>query len=591
MKNNLIQKLKESASNLGLSESSHIFVALSGGADSVALLVGLKRLGYFVSALHLNHSLRGEDADRDERYSKSLCEKLGVPFFSEKIDVEGFAKAEKRSFEDAARVARYDFFARAMLVCEGERSPHFNQANKDKNFGVYLATAHHAGDNAETFVMNALRGSGLRGLCGIPEKGIRSVEILKGLQPYVVRSSLDDEICVDGQSVFENVLDEGFDNTEVDGTVELTGDDRLEENGVFMCPLNIIRPLLSVHKDEIISFLEAENISWCEDDTNHSMDYLRNRVRRFLVEEDGQKIADCIDLLKRDQMYFDQRVREIAEMHVDYLADGVCLLKDTDSLHSAEFSRLILLVIERILGSSVNITQKDVDAVMGLERTGARLLIGQGRRRIHVFRGYKGLEFLAFFGDFSRGDFEGNNKENYTDFLLSEKEVAKGPRENSSFMLNNELAGLSKGIGVVEKGLYVEKSAVSNVEVPLSNAEVTLENCECVEFRKIPWEDYRTFKATDKVVAIDLNKVVGELRVRTRRAGDRIRPFGMSGHKKVKKILIDKKIDARLRNEIPIVVDDEKIIWIAGVTLSEDVRIDGETEVGVLERCDLNENY
>ena len=140
----------------GLDEGSAVLVALSGGADSTALLhlmsICSRHRGFDLYAAHLNHSIRGAEADRDERFCKELCEKLGVTFFARKVDVPGLAKETKKSVETAARDARYAFFEELM---------------REHSIPI-LATAHNANDNLETIIFNLARGSGADGMCGIP---------------------------------------------------------------------------------------------------------------------------------------------------------------------------------------------------------------------------------------------------------------------------------------------------------------------------------------------------------------------------------------------------------------------------------------
>lgn len=133
-----------------------ILVALSGGADS-SLLLSLcasyaKEHPHKIYAAHVNHCIRGEDADADEKFCARLCEKLGVEFFSLRADVPNIAKESGESVEGAARRIRYDFFAKIMR----------------ENSIPLLVTAHNADDNLETQIFNLARGSGLTGLSGIP---------------------------------------------------------------------------------------------------------------------------------------------------------------------------------------------------------------------------------------------------------------------------------------------------------------------------------------------------------------------------------------------------------------------------------------
>jgi len=137
-----------------------VSVAVSGGADSVALLLLLleirEKLGIVLSVVHFNHQLRGKASDADEKFVAALAKKLGLANHVGRGDVARMAKREKANVEDAARRARYAFFER--LVTEG----HVN----------YVAVAHSADDQAETVLAHILRGTGLAGLGGIhPEAG------------------------------------------------------------------------------------------------------------------------------------------------------------------------------------------------------------------------------------------------------------------------------------------------------------------------------------------------------------------------------------------------------------------------------------
>ena len=137
-----------------LGDCKSVTVALSGGADSVTLLHSLKtlekELGTELSACHVNHNLRGEESDGDEAYVRQLCQELEVPLKVFSVDVTG-SVTKHQSTEERARELRYEAFEK------------MSQA-----FGSKVATAHNACDNAETVLLNMLRGTGLKGLCGIP---------------------------------------------------------------------------------------------------------------------------------------------------------------------------------------------------------------------------------------------------------------------------------------------------------------------------------------------------------------------------------------------------------------------------------------
>ena len=132
--------------------------AVSGGLDSMCLLEMTVRQGQKqgrrVAAAHFNHQLRGAEADRDEAFVRDWCAAREIPFFAGRGDVRVFAEETGRTVEEAARQLRYKFL---------------EETRRREGFGCIL-TAHHADDSAETMLLNLLRGTGLKGLTGIPEK-------------------------------------------------------------------------------------------------------------------------------------------------------------------------------------------------------------------------------------------------------------------------------------------------------------------------------------------------------------------------------------------------------------------------------------
>ena len=134
-----------------------VLCALSGGADSMYLLCRLleggERYGWSVQAAHLNHHLR-PTAQRDEDFVRGWCREKGVSLTVGCADVEAFARREGLSTEEAGRVLRYAFL---------------EETARQEGLSL-IATGHHAGDNAETVLMNLIRGCGLKGLTGIPER-------------------------------------------------------------------------------------------------------------------------------------------------------------------------------------------------------------------------------------------------------------------------------------------------------------------------------------------------------------------------------------------------------------------------------------
>lgn len=181
-----------------LSDGQLVAVGLSGGADSVALLGVLARLGYRCVAMHCNFHLRGEESDRDEAFARAFAESLRVPFRKIDFDTTAYAEEKHVSIEMAARELRYAWF-------EETRQQLGAQA---------IAVAHHRDDSVETVLMNLVRGTGIRGMAGIRPKN-------------------------------------GF----------------------------IVRPLLCVSREEIVSWLAGQGFSFMTDSTNLSDAYTRNFIR------------------------------------------------------------------------------------------------------------------------------------------------------------------------------------------------------------------------------------------------------------------------------------------------------------------------
>lgn len=137
-----------------LSDGDKVIATLSGGADSVALLHILRRLGYNCIAVHCNFHLRGDESMRDQHFVEELCKHLNIPLYVIDFDTELYARENKLSIEMAARTLRYKEFEKIRL----------------EESATAIAVAHHRDDSAETLLLNLMRGCGIRGLHGIRPK-------------------------------------------------------------------------------------------------------------------------------------------------------------------------------------------------------------------------------------------------------------------------------------------------------------------------------------------------------------------------------------------------------------------------------------
>lgn len=154
--NSVLQEVMDTIRKHGMiDKGDRILAAVSGGADSVCMLHALntikKSLGFEIYCAHLNHCLRGDAADNDEKFVIDLCKKLSIPVFTKSVDVAALANEKKLTTEEAGRLARYEFFR--------ELSQKY-KINK-------TATAHNKDDKAETVLMRIIRGTGTDGLKGI----------------------------------------------------------------------------------------------------------------------------------------------------------------------------------------------------------------------------------------------------------------------------------------------------------------------------------------------------------------------------------------------------------------------------------------
>ncbi len=151
-------------------------VAVSGGADSVALLRALLALGYRCEAAHCNFRLRGAESERDEKFVRTLCGRLRVRLHTASFDTKDYAASRRISVEMAARELRYGFFSRLL----------------DSGRMQFVAVAHNRGDNAETVLLNLLRGAGLRGLCAMQYFNGRVARPLLDVSRAEITAYLDD---------------------------------------------------------------------------------------------------------------------------------------------------------------------------------------------------------------------------------------------------------------------------------------------------------------------------------------------------------------------------------------------------------------
>jgi tRNA(Ile)-lysidine synthase len=238
-----------------------VCVAVSGGADSVALLLGLvesntasaqnkEPLGVVLSAAHVHHGLRGAEADGDEEFVRELCERVGVPVRVFRVDTAARQAAEGEGVEEAARELRYE--ALRGLMASGVVD--------------VVATAHTLDDQAETVVMKMLRGAWTEGLGGISPVVGGGAAVGEGL------------VGKGAKAVGVQAVSGSFDFASRDrATSGYAQDDSVWGGG------RIVRPLLGVRRGEVEAYLRGRGQGWREDASNADVSLTRNRVRHVLM--------------------------------------------------------------------------------------------------------------------------------------------------------------------------------------------------------------------------------------------------------------------------------------------------------------------
>jgi tRNA(Ile)-lysidine synthase len=286
-----------------LAQGDHVVVAVSGGPDSVALLHVLVRLTdayrLRLTVAHLNHGLRGAEADGDEVFVRDLASGLGIPWVSRKADISRLRSGKGRSLEEIGREERYRFLQETAAACGAAR----------------IALGHHRDDQAETILLNLIRGSGTEGLCGMPP-----------------------------------VRDGG----------------------------RIIRPLLEVGREEIVAFLSRQGAGYRTDSSNRDSLFLRNRVRNGLMPllqrefnpRLGEGLSRTAGILRREEGYLQGVLRDTLEswgIHPG-CREAVVPLERFERLHEALQARAVKWLLEEVSALGQGFTCRHVEAVLGLSR-------------------------------------------------------------------------------------------------------------------------------------------------------------------------------------------------------------------------------
>lgn len=435
-----------------ISKGDHVIVGLSGGADSVCLLVLLHdlkdELGFTMSAIHLHHGIRGESADRDADFARKMCENLDIPIDIEYRNIPGEAEKTGESIEECARRIRYEIFA--------EKCTQYVN-------GV-IAVAHHLDDQAETILFRMIRGTGIKGL--------------KAMRP---------------------------------------------KNG------NIIRPLLCMGRDEIITFLNEEKISYCFDESNDDTAYSRNRIRHLMMPEAKKMcpeaslhFAEIADEAAKIDEYLDKKAHEL---YIDALITDEAALKimNIDKLIMAEDiirQRAIKEMIGSMIHSLKDITREHVESI-------ERLLSQDKSSSVNLPKNLRVIK----------------ERNTLTFTIEKEKECT------SNICIKVDAPGKYM---LPDKREVIVSSVIEEMKGDIPRNLYT------------KWFDY--------------DKIIPGLCIRTRREGDYLVTDAHGSHKSISRYMIDEKIPKSQRDKIYLLAAGSEVYWVIGYRISESIKITDKTK-------------
>ncbi len=273
-------------------EGEQILLAFSGGADSMYLLYFLKELQKHISfslkAMHIQHGIRGKEAEEDRAFSEEQARLFGIPFLSYSCSVPDYAEKEGLGIEEAARILRYRALEQEAFRWQ-----------KEKGKKTKIALAHHRDDQAETILYHLLRGAGFSGLAGMrAEIPVFSGDFLD-MQEYSEAGSLEEEASKESKEA-KNSKD--------------------SKESILL-----LRPLLSLRKKEIQERLKELSIPYREDSTNQDLSYARNYLRLKILPElekvnsaAAKHLVEEGELLSEVEEYFQEKAEEWLEKNGKY---------------------------------------------------------------------------------------------------------------------------------------------------------------------------------------------------------------------------------------------------------------------------------
>jgi tRNA(Ile)-lysidine synthase len=451
-----------------IAEGDKVLAAVSGGADSMALLSILHKLssqiGFELAVGHFDHRLR-EASSVEKRRVEVMASNLGVPFYCGEGDVRSRAKARGETVEEAARKLRY----RYLFKLAGDIGADL------------IATGHTRDDQIETILMRILRGTGVRGLAGI--------QVKRG---------------------------------------------------------KLIRPILGMSHRQAVTYCQINHIAHVEDPSNRDRRFTRNWIRYELLpvlKNNFPNVGENLLRLSRNSKGALRRVQKITTPLISqYLTrepngDWTLDLREIAGLdHNSKYVLFGDLLTEN-LGCDPDFSREHFEKLAHI--SGAAAVSGQmlSLPGLTVRREYDTLVF--------------SSTSDTTSDVPPLQDIAALPIPGRAEFGN--LAVLS----VVMQATEYKTEKYRSTEPSLFEANGN----------RLQGEAYFALEAIDPPLSIRLSQ-----------PGDRMRPFGTQGHKKLSDIFSDKKIPLRRRGKTVVISDQKEILWLVGVTTSESTRVSADSK-------------
>ena len=341
MKNKFLDNIKNESL---FSKKDKLIVAISGGADSVALVNLLHRLNFNFQMAHCNFNLRGEESDKDENFVRDLSKNISVPLHVKHFNTDKFAKENKMSIQMAARELRYNWFEELRI-----------KTNSD-----YIVVAHHKDDDVETFFINLIRGSGIRGFLGMHKKKNNIVRPLLDFRRIEIESYLKeqnqeyrtDSSNADIKYLRNNIrkhlvpliqdMNPSFDRTFSNEIKYLNEVFEVFENRIENIKSNIFSEscgIIKINKEKLDSYQEKNVvlreilIPYSFKETDKIMDSIYSESGKIFYSETHKLLIDRIEILiteKKDSEVFSVEIKEETNQITTPLMLKFSTLKSTE---------------------------------------------------------------------------------------------------------------------------------------------------------------------------------------------------------------------------------------------------------------------